>query len=228
MLSVCLFVVFLFSSQELVSSQEEQFLHFLSETKKEVSFFTPTEQPLFMPILGVYSPEGEKSFIVGRIERGKLLLGEQVELVGLGPSRSLQIEKIEHFGKELKEGEVGQEVVVYLEGVDPYDLSPGQVLSEPKSIQAYEKFVCEAYLFPDVEGEEMTFFSDLQVQFHFQGQKLAGQAILLGDAQTAISGDRVKMEVHLSSSIAMYEGLWLEMSREGKAMGTCMVKKVLK
>lgn len=186
------------------------------------------DKPFLMPVEDVFSIKGRGTVATGRIERGKVKVGDPVEIVGLGESKSSVVTGVEQFQKTLDEGIAGDNVGVLLRGIDKDEIERGQVLCKPKSINPHKKFEGEVYILTKEEGGRHTpFFSGYRPQFYFRTTDVTGAAKLLGGAEMCMPGDNVTIEVELQSPIAMEEKLRFAIREGGKTVGSGVVTKIL-
>jgi elongation factor Tu len=186
------------------------------------------DKPFLMPIEDVFSIKGRGTVGTGRIERGRAKVGDNVEIVGLAPSKTSVVTGIEAFNKTLDEGQAGENVGVLLRGVEKDDLQRGQVLCAPKSITPHTKFEAEVYVLTKEEGGRHTpFFTGYRPQFYFRTTDVTGNAKLLGGAEMVMPGDNVTMEIELIAPIAMEEKLRFAVREGGKTVGSGVVTKIL-
>jgi elongation factor Tu len=181
-----------------------------------------------MPVEDVFSIKGRGTVGTGRIERGKVKVGEAVEIVGLGPNKNSVVTGVEQFQKTLDEGIAGDNVGILLRGIEKDDLQRGQVISAPKSITPHTKFEAEVYVLTKEEGGRHTpFFTGYRPQFYFRTTDVTGTAKLLGGAEMVMPGDNVTMEIELMAPIAMEEKLRFAVREGGKTVGSGVVTKIL-
>jgi elongation factor Tu len=187
------------------------------------------DKPFLMCIEDVFSISGRGTVGTGRIERGVVVVGDKVEIVGLVPEvRETTVTGVEMFQKTLERGEAGDNVGLLLRGVEKKDLERGQVLAKPKSITPHTKFECEVYVLSKEEGGRHTpFFSGYRPQFYFRTTDVTGTAQLLGGAEMCMPGDNVKMEVQLLAPVAMEEKLRFAIREGGRTVGAGVVTKIL-
>ena len=186
------------------------------------------DQPFLMPVEDVFSIKGRGTVATGRIERGKVKMGDPVEIVGLGATRPTVITGIEQFQKTLDEGIAGDNCGVLLRGIEKEDIERGQVLAAPKSITPHKKFQGEVYILTKEEGGRHTpFFSGYRPQFYFRTTDVTGAAKLLGGAEMVMPGDNVTIEVELQAAIAMEDKLRFAIREGGKTVGSGIVTKIL-
>jgi len=186
------------------------------------------DKPFLMPVEDVFSIKGRGTVATGRIERGKCKIGDPVEIVGFGDTKTSTITGIEQFQKTLDEGIAGDNVGVLLRGIEKEQIERGQVLAQPKSITPHKKFTGEVYILTKEEGGRHTpFFSGYRPQFYFRTTDVTGSAKLLGGAEMVMPGDNVTMEIELQSPIAMEEKLRFAIREGGKTVGSGVVTKIL-
>ncbi len=197
--------------------------------------FIPTPQrevdkPFLMCVEDVFSISGRGTVATGRIERGRVKVGETAEMVGLRPEvKTTTVTGVEMFNKTLESGEAGDNVGVLLRGVEKNDIERGMVLSKPGSITPHTEFECEVYVLSKEEGGRHTpFFTGYQPQFYFRTTDVTGKATLLGGAEMCMPGDNVKMSVVLQTPIAMDEKLRFAIREGGRTVGAGVVTKILK
>ncbi len=187
------------------------------------------DKPFLMPIEDVFSIKGRGTVGTGRIERGQIKVGETVEIVGLGETRSTVVTGVEMFQKTLDQGIAGDNVGCLLRGVEKNDLERGQVLAKPGSITPHKKFNAEVYVLTKEEGgRHSPFFTGYRPQFYFRTTDVTGTIKLLGGAEMCMPGDNIQMEVELlNTSIAMEEGLRFAIREGGRTVGAGVVTKIL-
>jgi elongation factor Tu len=185
------------------------------------------DKPFLMPVEDVFSIKGRGTVGTGRIERGVIKVGEEVEIVGIRPTRKTVVTGVEMFNKTLDQGQAGDNVGVLLRGVDKDELERGQVLSKPASITPHTKFEAEVYVLSKEEGGRHTpFFSGYRPQFYFRTTDVTGSANLMGDAEMCMPGDNVRLDVQLITPIAMDEGLRFAIREGGRTVGAGVVTKI--
>jgi len=186
------------------------------------------DKPFLMPVEDVFSIKGRGTVATGRIERGKVKIGDPLEIVGLGETRTTVATGIEQFQKTLDEGIAGDNVGVLLRGIDKDQVERGQVLAAPKSITPHTKFQGEIYVLTKEEGGRHTpFFSGYRPQFYFRTTDVTGSMKLLGGAEMVMPGDNVTVEVELQAAIAMEEQLRFAVREGGRTVGSGVVTKIL-
>jgi elongation factor Tu len=188
-----------------------------------------TDKPFLMPVEDVFSIKGRGTVGTGRIERGMVHVGDEVEIVGLGDTRKTTVTGVEMFNKTLDEGQAGDNVGLLLRGVEKSDLERGQVLAKGGSITPHKKFEGEVYVLTKEEGGRSNpFFSGYRPQFYFRTTDVTGTINLLGGAEMCMPGDNVTMEVELlNTAIAMEEGLRFAIREGGRTIGAGVVTKIL-
>jgi elongation factor Tu len=186
------------------------------------------DKPFLMPVEDVFSIKGRGTVATGRVERGKLKVGDNLEIVGLGDTKTTVATGIEQFQKTLDEAIAGDNVGVLLRGIEKEAIERGQVLGAPKSITPHKKFEAEVYVLTKEEGGRHTpFFTGYRPQFYFRTTDVTGSAKLLGGAEMVMPGDNVTMEVELQGPIAMEEKLRFAVREGGKTVGSGVVTKIL-
>jgi elongation factor Tu len=186
------------------------------------------EKPFLMAIEDVFSIEGRGTVATGRIERGRIKVGEEVEIIGLSPDkRRTTVTGVEMFRKLLDEGKAGDNVGCLLRGVKREDIERGQVLAKPGSITPHTKFEAEVYcLSKDEGGRHTPFFSGYRPQFYFRTTDVTGTANLVG-AEMCMPGDNVRVSIELHKPIALDDGVRFAIREGGKTVGSGVCTKVL-
>ncbi|HMO26555.1 MAG TPA: elongation factor Tu [Tepidisphaeraceae bacterium] len=185
------------------------------------------DKPFLMPVEDVFSIKGRGTVATGRIERGKIKVGDTVEIVGLTDTKTSTITDVEQFQKTLSEGIAGDNVGVLLRGVDKDGIERGQVLAAPKSITPHKKFIGEVYILTKEEGGRHTpFMTGYRPQFYFRTTDVTGTAKLQG-ADMCMPGDNVTIEVELMAPIAMEEKLRFAIREGGRTVGSGVVTKIV-
>jgi len=191
------------------------------------------DKPFLMPVEDVFSIKGRGTVGTGRIERGKVKVGDPVEIVGFGAKRTSTITGVEAFQKTLDEGIAGDNVGVLLRGVEKEELERGQVICKPGSITPHTKFEAEVYVLSKEEGGRHTpFFKGYRPQFYFRTTDVTGSVLNLlsednTEAEMCMPGDNIKMTVELQTPIAMEESLRFAIREGGKTVGAGVVTKIL-
>ena len=188
----------------------------------------PIDQPFLMPIEDVFSISGRGTVVTGRIERGKVNVGEEIEIVGIKDTQKTTCTGVEMFRKLLDEGVAGDNVGVLLRGTKREEVERGQVLCLPGSIKPHTKFECEVYVLSKDEGGRHTpFFGNYRPQFYFRTTDVTGAIELPKDVEMVMPGDNVKMNVELITPIALEQGLKFAIREGGKTVGAGVVSKVV-
>jgi elongation factor Tu len=189
----------------------------------------PKDQPFLMPIEDVFSISGRGTVVTGRIERGVVKVGEEVEIVGIRPTMKSTVTGVEMFRKLLDQGQAGDNVGVLLRGTKREDVERGQVLAKPGSITPHTNFEAQVYVLTKEEGGRHTpFFKGYRPQFYFRTTDVTGAVELPEGVEMVMPGDNIKMKVELISPIAMEEGLRFAIREGGKTVGSGVVAKILK
>ena len=187
----------------------------------------PKDQPFLMPIEDVFSISGRGTVVTGRIERGVVKVGEEIEIVGLKETTKTTCTGVEMFRKLLDQGEAGDNVGVLLRGTKREEVERGQVLSAPGSIKPFKKFKAEAYVLKKEEGGRHTpFFSNYRPQFYFRTTDVTGSVELPSGTEMVMPGDNISMTVELIQPIAMDEGLRFAIREGGRTVGAGVVAKI--
>ena len=188
----------------------------------------PKDQPFLMPIEDVFSISGRGTVVTGRIERGVVKVGEEVEIIGIRPTTKTVVTGVEMFRKLLDQGEAGDNVGCLLRGVEREDVERGQVLAKPGSVTPHTKFVAEAYILTKEEGGRHTpFFTNYRPQFYFRTTDVTGVVTLPEGTEMVMPGDNVKLEVELIVPIAMEEKLRFAIREGGRTVGAGVVAKII-
>ena len=189
----------------------------------------PKDQPFLMPIEDVCSISGRGTVVTGRVERGGLHVGDEIEIVGIKPTQKTTCTGIEMFRKLLDEGEAGDNIGVLLRGTKREEVERGQVLAAPGSITPHTDFNCECYILTKEEGGRHTpFFSNYRPQFYFRTTDVTGSIELPEGTEMVMPGDNIRMTAKLIHPIAMNEGLRFAIREGGRTVGAGVVSKILK
>jgi elongation factor Tu len=181
-----------------------------------------------MPVEDVFSISGRGTVVTGRIERGVIKVGEEIEIVGLKPTVKTICTGVEMFRKLLDQGQAGDNVGILLRGTKREDVERGQVLAKPNSIPPHTKFECEVYVLSKEEGGRHTpFFNGYRPQFYFRTTDVTGSLELPAGTEMVMPGDNIKMTVTLIAPIAMEEGLRFAIREGGRTVGAGVVSKIL-
>ncbi|HEB78078.1 MAG TPA: elongation factor Tu [Methylothermaceae bacterium] len=188
----------------------------------------PIDQPFLMPIEDVFSISGRGTVVTGRIERGKVAVGDEVEIVGIRPTTKTTVTGVEMFRKLLDEGVAGDNVGVLLRGTKRDEVERGQVLAEPGTITPHTHFEAEVYVLSKEEGGRHTpFFNGYRPQFYFRTTDVTGSVELPEGIEMVMPGDNVKVTVKLINPIAMEEGLRFAIREGGRTVGAGVVAKII-
>jgi len=200
---------------------------------KAVDEYIPTpvravDQPFLMPIEDVFSISGRGTVVTGRVERGVINVGDEVEIVGIRPTSKSVCTGVEMFRKLLDRGEAGDNIGALLRGVDRDGVERGQVLAKPKSVTPHTKFEAEAYILTKDEGGRHTpFFANYRPQFYFRTTDVTGTVKLPEGTEMVMPGDNLKFEVELIAPIAMEEKLRFAIREGGRTVGAGVVSKII-
>ncbi|MDR4496553.1 MAG: elongation factor Tu [Candidatus Scalindua sp.] len=188
------------------------------------------DKPFLMSLEDVFSIKGRGTVGTGRVERGIVKVGDEVEIVGMTEAvRKTVVTGVEMFNKTLDQGQAGDNLGVLLRGIEKDDLERGQVLAVPKSITPHTKFEAEAYILTKEEGGRHTpFFNGYRPQFYFRTTDVTGVVNLLGGAEMVMPGDNAKLEIELVTPIAMEQELRFAIREGGKTVGAGVVTKIIK
>ncbi|MBD20392.1 MAG: elongation factor Tu [Rhodospirillaceae bacterium] len=187
----------------------------------------PKDLPFLMPIEDVFSISGRGTVVTGRVERGIVNVGDEVEVVGLKDTEKTVVTGVEMFRKLLDSGEAGDNVGCLLRGVDREDVERGQVLAQPGSITPHTQFMAEAYILTKEEGGRHTpFFSNYRPQFYFRTTDVTGSVVLPEGTEMVMPGDNITMEVTLIQPIAMDDGLRFAIREGGRTVGAGVVASI--
>jgi elongation factor Tu len=188
----------------------------------------PIDQPFLMPVEDVFSISGRGTVVTGRVERGIVKVGDEVEIVGLKDTQKTTVTGVEMFRKLLDQGQAGDNVGVLLRGTKREEVERGQVVCKPGSVKPHTKFTAEAYILTKEEGGRHTpFFTNYRPQFYFRTTDVTGIVTLPSGTEMVMPGDNVSMEVHLIVPIAMEEKLRFAIREGGKTVGAGVVAKII-
>jgi elongation factor Tu len=189
----------------------------------------PIDQPFLMPVEDVFSISGRGTVVTGRVERGVVKVGEEVEIVGLKDTTKTTVTGVEMFRKLLDQGEAGDNIGALLRGVGREDVERGQVLAKPGSITPHTNFEAEAYILTKEEGGRHTpFFTNYRPQFYFRTTDVTGVVTLPDGTEMVMPGDNARMTIELIQPIAMDEGLRFAIREGGRTVGAGVVTKIVK
>ena len=188
----------------------------------------PIDQPFLMPIEDVFSISGRGTVVTGRIERGIVKVGEEIEIVGIRDTQKSIVTGVEMFRKLLDQGQAGDNVGCLLRGIDKEAVERGQVLCKPGSVKPHKKFKAEAYILTKEEGGRHTpFFTNYRPQFYFRTTDVTGVVTLPEGTEMVMPGDNVTIEVELITPIAMEEKLRFAIREGGRTVGSGVVAKII-
>jgi elongation factor Tu len=187
------------------------------------------DKPFLMPIEDVFSISGRGTVVTGRVERGIVKVGEEVEIIGLTDTKKTTVTGVEMFRKLLDQGEAGDNIGALLRGVGREDVQRGQVLAKPGSITPHTNFEAEAYILTKEEGGRHTpFFTNYRPQFYFRTTDVTGVVTLPDGTEMVMPGDNARMTIELIQPIAMDEGLRFAIREGGRTVGAGVVTKIVK
>ncbi len=206
------------SIEKLVAAMDE----YIPEPERAI------DGDFLMPVEDVFSISGRGTVVTGRIERGIVKVGDEVEIVGIRPTQTTTVTGVEMFRKLLDEGQAGDNVGVLLRGTKRDEVERGQVLAKPGSITPHTKFECEVYVLSKDEGGRHTpFFNGYRPQFYFRTTDVTGTCELPEGVEMVMPGDNVQMTVSLIAPIAMEEGLRFAIREGGRTVGAGVVSKII-
>jgi elongation factor Tu len=189
----------------------------------------PKDQPFLMPVEDVFSISGRGTVVTGRVERGIVKVGEEVEIVGIRPTKKTTVTGVEMFRKLLDQGEAGDNIGALVRGIERTDVERGQVLCKPGSVTPHTNFTAEAYILTKEEGGRHTpFFTNYRPQFYFRTTDVTGIVKLPAGTEMVMPGDNVSIEVELIVPIAMEEKLRFAIREGGRTVGSGVVVKIIK
>ncbi|NCP62119.1 MAG: elongation factor Tu, partial [Alphaproteobacteria bacterium] len=196
---------------------------FIPEPKRDI------DKPFLMPIEDVFSISGRGTVVTGRVERGIVKVGQEIEMVGIRDTTKATVTGVEMFRKLLDEGRAGDNVGVLLRGVARDDVERGQVLAHVGTVKPHTEFECEAYILSKDEGGRHTpFFANYRPQFYFRTTDITGAVELLEGKEMVMPGDNVKMKATLINPIAMDEGDRFAIREGGRTVGAGVITKIIK
>ena len=186
-----------------------------------------TDKPFLMPVEDVFSITGRGTVATGRIERGRINVGEEVEMVGMGSERKTVVTGVEMFRKLLDDGQAGDNVGLLLRGVDKSEVERGMVLAKPGSVTPHTKFDAEVYVLTKDEGGRHTpFFKGYRPQFYFRTTDVTGSVLLPEGVEMVMPGDNTNVGIELITPIAMEDGLRFAIREGGRTVGAGVVTKI--
>ncbi|MGL5510268.1 MAG: elongation factor Tu [Microcoleaceae cyanobacterium] len=222
-----------------IQKGENEWVDKIYDLMAAVDSYIPTpereiDKPFLMAVEDVFSITGRGTVATGRIERGKVKVGENVELVGIGDTRSTTVTGVEMFQKSLEEGLAGDNVGILLRGIEKKDIERGMVIAKPKSITPHTQFESEVYILKKEEGGRHTpFFSGYRPQFYVRTTDVTGTIVEFqaddgSKPDMIMPGDRIKMVVELINPIAIEQGMRFAIREGGRTVGAGVVSKILK
>jgi elongation factor Tu len=186
-------------------------------------------KPFLMPIEDIFSIEGRGTVVTGKIERGIIKVGEDVEIVGIKDTAKTTVTGIEMFNKNLKEGMAGDNAGILIRGIKKEDVTRGQVLVKPGTVTPHSEFECEVYILKKEEGGRHTpFFTGYKPQFYIRTTDVTGEATLPAGVEMVMPGDTVKLTVKLVTPVALEETMHFAIREGGKTVGAGVVTKIIK
>src|SRR6266480_3108889 len=203
------------------------------ELMNAVDSYIPTparakDKPFLMPIEDVFAIKGRGTVATGRVERGIVKVGEEVEIVGIRDPRKTVVTGVEMFRKLLDQGEAGDNIGLLLRGLEREDIERGQVIAKPASVKPHTKFMAEVYVLSKEEGGRHTpFFTGYRPQFYIRTTDVTGEAKLKEGTEMVMPGDNTNLEVTLITPIALEEGLRFAIREGGKTVGAGVATKIL-
>ena len=205
----------------------------IAKLMEAVDSYIPTparavDQPFLMPVEDVFSISGRGTVVTGRVERGVINVGDEIEIVGIKDTQKTTCTGVEMFRKLLDRGEAGDNIGALLRGVDREAVERGQVLCAPKSVNPHTKFEAEAYILTKEEGGRHTpFFANYRPQFYFRTTDVTGTVELPSGTEMVMPGDNLKFNVELIAPIAMEDGLRFAIREGGRTVGAGVVSKIV-
>ncbi len=195
---------------------------YVPEPKRDI------DKPFLMPVEDVFSISGRGTVVTGRVDRGIVKVGEEVEIIGIKPTQKTVCTGLEMFRKLLDEGRAGDNIGILLRGTKKDDVERGQVIAKPGSITPHKKFECEVYILSKEEGGRHTpFFAGYRPQFYFRTTDVTGIVELPDGVEMVMPGDNIRLKTELISPIAMEEGLRFAIREGGRTVGAGVVSKIL-
>jgi elongation factor Tu len=188
----------------------------------------PVDQPFLMPVEDVFTITGRGTVVTGRVERGIVKVGEEIEIIGIHPTTKSVVTGVEMFRKLLDQGEAGDNIGALLRGIKKEDVERGQVLAKPGSITPHTKFKGEVYVLTKEEGGRHTpFFPGYKPQFYFRTTDVTGSIELPAGVEMVMPGDNIEMTVDLIAPIAMEKGLKFAIREGGRTVGAGVVATII-
>jgi elongation factor Tu len=205
----------------------------IEELMAAVDEFIPTpkrelDKPFLMPVEDVFTISGRGTVVTGRIERGKVELNDEIEIVGIRETKKTIVTGIEMFKKSMKEGQAGDNVGILVRGIERTDVERGQVLAKPGSVKPHTEFDAEVYVLSKEEGgRHKPFFSGYRPQFYVRTTDVTGETKLPEGVEMVLPGDHVKMTVKLITPVALEEGMRFAIREGGSTVGHGVVSKII-
>jgi elongation factor Tu len=189
----------------------------------------PLDKPFLMAVEDVFSIKGRGTVVTGRIDRGKITVGEEIEVIGLKDTRKTTVTGVEMFRKQLEDGQAGDNVGILLRGVEKDDVERGQVLAKPGSVKAFTEFEAEIYILSKEEGGRHTpFFTGYKPQFYIRTTDVTGDVTLPKGVEMVMPGDKANMSAKLIQPVALEEGLRFAIREGGLTVGAGVITKIIK
>jgi elongation factor Tu len=186
------------------------------------------DKPFLMPIEDVFTIKGRGTVVTGRVDRGIVHTGDEVEIIGLGETRKTVVTGVEMFRKILDEGQAGDNIGVLLRGIDREDVERGQVLAAPKSITPHTQFEAEVYILRKEEGGRHTpFFNNYRPQFYIRTMDVTGSVELAAGTEMVMPGDNVNLKIELITPVALETGSRFAIREGGRTVGAGVITKIL-
>jgi len=186
------------------------------------------DKPFLMAVEDVFSIKGRGTVATGRVERGKVKVAEEIEIVGLGDTRKTVVTGVEMFRKSLDEGMAGDNVGILLRGIEKNEIERGQVLAKPGSITPHKEFEAEVYVLTKEEGGRHTpFFSGYRPQFYIRTTDVTGEVTLPGGTEMVMPGDNTQLKVKLIAPVAVEEGVRFAIREGGRTVGAGVISKII-
>src|SRR5205823_11865116 len=213
---------------------EEKWEKTVTQLMSEVDRYVPQpvrekDKPFLMPIEDIFSIQGRGTVVTGRIEKGIVKVGEEMEIVGFRDTRKTVVTGVEMFKKLLDEGRAGDNVGLLLRGIEKDEVERGQVIAKPNTIKGYKKFKGEVYVLSKEEGGRHTpFFKGYRPQFYFRTTDVTGVATLPEGMEMVMPGDNVSLNIELITPVAMDKGLRFAIREGGRTVGAGTVTEILK
>lgn len=186
------------------------------------------DKPFIMPVEDVFSIKGRGTVVTGRVERGVVKVNDEIEIVGIRPTKKTVVTGVEMFRKELDQGQAGDNIGVLLRGIEKDDVERGQVLAKPGTATPHTEFEAEVYILAKEEGGRHTpFFTGYRPQFYIRTTDVTGEATLPEGVEMVMPGDNIKMKIKLIAPVAMEEGLRFAIREGGHTVGAGVVSKII-